>query len=180
MDLRIPALTMLVLLAAACTGDVEEVDRSAIASEVAEIWTQTKIETAASEIVDAVKQAPLVSEQLDKLPALAGERVEEAVANEIAKRVSVTLSAPKEINGVRYQVTALLKMTLVVDLPVVKQRIYLVAAPINLEIDTDTRAVTGWAVNLAEVDVGIQSRTERYGAGMLLALGLHASMSAAR
>ena len=169
---------MLVLLAAACTGDVEEVDRSAIASEVAEIWTQTKIETTASEIVDAVKQAPLVSEQLDKLPALAGERVEEAVANEIAKRVSVTLSAPKETDGARYQVTALLRMTLVVDLPV--QQIYLVAAPIDLEIDTDTRAVTGWTVNLEEVDVGIQSRAERYGAGMLLALGLHASMWAAR
>ena len=84
-----------VILTLGC-GSEEAVDKADVARRVAEQWVQNSTEEVVTEAVEAVKEAPPVAEQLNRLPSLlvgtATGVPEEVITQQVRERLTVEWS----------------------------------------------------------------------------------------
>ena len=155
MTTRILALAALSVLALALGCGSE--DKAAVARQVANQWVQDNTEEMIAEVIGAVRNAPAVSDQLDKLPSLlvgtATDLFEEIIDQQVREHLSIELSSPRRSSDERYVVTVTLGLQMEVDLPVVGQRSYSAEVPLDLTVDVEAREVERWTVDLSGVSV---------------------------
>jgi len=143
MTKNIALLLMAMALAglwAGCGGGESKED---IATEVAREWVNASIGLVSQATVE------LIVGEKPALTQLAGG----VIADQIRQNLSWTYSAPKEESEDRYSITATAVADFKIDIPLLGEREYSVSAPFNLEVDTGSRAVSEWSLDLLSARV---------------------------
>ena len=156
MTIKILALAGLAVLLLGC-GSEDREDKAAVARQIANQWILDNTEEVIADVVGAVRNAPAVSDQLDRLPSLlvdtATNLLEDNIEQQVRERLSVELSSPSRSSDDFYVVTATLELQIAVDLPVVGQQSYSAKIPFDLTVDVEAREVERWTVDVSGVSV---------------------------
>ncbi len=135
------------------SSDIDTVLEYASDPEWPTEWVEDSIDLVSVIMVELLILSPVLGDTLSKLPG-AETLVAGLVAEQVGDKIAWSYSAPVQDREELYRVTATAAMELEIDLPIIGVRAYAVTLPIHLLIDTATRTVEEWAVDLENAVVG--------------------------
>lgn len=153
MRLKTVAVVMTLVLAVAGVSCGGGPDREAISKEVAAEWVENSIDLVSEVMVELLNVSPDLRDALDRMPQ-SKALLASLVADQVRDTVAWSYSTPVQDREALYRVTATAAAEIEIDIPIAGTWAYAVTLPFHLLIDTDSRTVEEWAVDLENAAVG--------------------------